>query len=103
DEATAGLSEQFAGDLESVAQVAEVTVDAEFPGITEGFDLFSLAGSVLGLTILHVALTGTDLPVGTELDAVRRVDVDHLDLAAQLLPLSKRSHNLQGVAQDQAV
>ncbi len=38
-----------------------------------------------------------------ELDAVRRVDVDHLDLAAQALALGEASHHLQAVAEDHAV
>ena len=66
---------------EPVAQVRQVGVDAELPGVAEGLDLLGLTGDVLDLAVLHVALAGRDLPVGAELDAVRRVDVDHLDLA----------------------
>ena len=36
-----------------------------------------------------------DLPVGAELDAVRRVDVDHLDLAAQRLALGEARHHVE--------
>ena len=43
------------------------------------------------------------LPVGAEPDAVRRVDVDHLDLAAQVLLLGEAGHHEQRVAEDQPV
>ena len=75
-EDAAGLGEQVAGDDEPVAQVGQVGVDAELPGVAEGRDLLRLAGGVLGLAVLHVALAGAHLPVGAELDAVGRVEVD---------------------------
>ena len=55
------------------------------------------------LPSLTSRLRADDLPVGAELDAVRRVDVDHLDLAAQLLALGEGRHHLEGVAEDHAV
>jgi hypothetical protein len=44
-----------------------------------------------------------DLPVGIELDAVRRVEIDALHLALERLTLSERGHHLQAVAEDHAV
>ena len=44
DEDAAGLGEQLAGDDEPVAQVGEVRVDAELPGVAERLDLLGLAG-----------------------------------------------------------
>ena len=62
-----------------------------------------LAGGVLGLAVLHVALARADLPVRPELDAVGRVEVDHLHLALQPLLFGQRGHHQQRVAQDHAV
>jgi len=51
--------------------------------------VLGFAGGVFELAVLNVALAGGHLPVLAELDAVRRVDVDHLHLAAQQLALSQ--------------
>ena len=99
----AGIGEQIAGDGEAVAEVGEVAVDAVAPGVAEGFDLLRLAGDVVGLAILHVAAGGGPLEVAVELDAVGRVEVDALHLAAQALALGKARHHLERVAEDHAV
>ena len=46
---------QLASDEQSVSQVGEVRVDAEFPGVAEGLDLLGLACGVLELAVLDVA------------------------------------------------
>ncbi len=99
----AGVGEQVAGHGESVAQVAEVGVDAVAPGIAECFYLFGFASDVVGSTVLHIAGGGAPLEVGVELDAVGRVEVDALHLAAQALALGSGGHHLQAVAEDHAV
>ena len=99
----AGLGEQIAGDGEPVAQVGEVAVDAVAPGVAEGFDLLRLAGDVVGLAVLHVAAGRGPLEVAVELDAVGRVEVDALHLAAQALALGQARHHLERVAEDHAV
>ena len=91
DEDGAGVGEQIAGDGEAVAKVGEVGVDAVAPGVAEGFDLFGLAGDVVGVAVLDVAAGGGPLEVGVELDAVGRVEVDALDLAAQALALGEEA------------
>ena len=55
------------------------------------------------LPSLTSALVDADLPIGPEFDAVRRVDVDHLDLAAQLFTFGEGGHDLERVAEDHAV
>ena len=60
DEDASGLREEVPGDGEAVAQVGEVGVDAELPGVAEGFDLLDLAGGVFELAVLDVALTCAD-------------------------------------------
>ena len=99
----AGVGEQIAGDGEPVAQVGEVAVDAVAPGVAEGFDLLRLAGDVVGVAVLHVAAGGGPLEVAVELDAVGRVEVDALHLAAQALALGQARHHLERVAEDHAV
>ena len=51
----------------------------------------------------HVAAGGGPLEVGVELDAVGRVQVDALDLAAKSFALGERGHDLEAVAEDHAV
>jgi hypothetical protein len=95
--------QQVARHGQPVAQVGEVGVDAVAPGVAEGFDLLRLARDVVGVAVLHVAAGGGPLEVGVELDAVGRVEVDALHLAAQALALGQARHHLQAVAQDHAV
>ena len=78
-------------------------MDAVFPGIAKGFDLFRLAGHVVGLAVLHVPASGGPLEIAVELDAVGRVHIDALHLAAQAFALGQTGHDLQGVAQYHAV
>ena len=85
----AGIGQQIAGDGQPIAQVGQVGVDAVAPGVAEGLDLLRLAGDVVGLAVLHVAAGGGPLEVAVELDAVGRVDVDALHLAAQPLALGQ--------------
>ena len=99
----AGLGEQIAGDGEPVAQVGQVAVDAVAPGVAERLDLLRLAGDVVGVAVLHVAAGGGPLEVAVELDAVGRVEVDALHLAAQALALGQAGHHLERVAEDHAV
>ena len=64
-------------------------MNAQFPGVAEGFDLLGFTANVGFCTILDIALAQAALPVGAELDAIGRVDVDHLDLPAQVLALGE--------------
>ncbi len=82
DEAGAGLGEQVPRHQQSVAQIRQIRVDAQFPRVPKSLDLLGFSRGVFELAVLDVALAGGHLPVGSELDAVGRVDVDHLDLAA---------------------
>ena len=78
-------------------------MDAQFPGVAEGFDHFRLGGQVLVLAVRYLSLVREGLEVGAVLDAVGRVDVDHLHLAAHALLLEEAVHHQQAVARDQAV
>jgi hypothetical protein len=66
-------------------------------------DLLRLPRDIRVLAIPHITPTRGDLPVGAKLDAVGRVHVDRLDLAAEVLLLGEAVHDEQGVTEDQAV
>ncbi|EHI13651.1 hypothetical protein KEK_06745 [Mycolicibacterium thermoresistibile ATCC 19527] len=78
-------------------------MNAQLPGIPERLDHLGFLRQVFVLAVLHVALVDEGLEVGAVLDAVGRVDVDHLHLAGHALLLQQAVHDQQGVAGDQAV
>src|SRR5438067_548484 len=78
-------------------------MDPELPRVAERADLFGLARRVLHLSIFHVALPRRHLPVRSELDAVRRIEIDRLDLALQPFLLREARHHQQRVAEDHPV
>lgn len=77
-------------------------MEAQFPGVAVGFDLLGPAGEVF-VFVFHVAALDAGLEVARVLDAIRRVDVNHLDLAGHAFFDQKRVHYQQRVAHDQAV
>jgi hypothetical protein len=72
------------------------------PRVPIRLDHLRLAREVL-LLVLHVPLADQRLEVTRELDAVRRVHVDHLDLARQVLAGGQGRHHLQAIAEDEPV
>ncbi len=101
-EDAAAFGQQFARQQQAVAQVGQIRVDAQLPGVAVGFDLFRFVGEVFVL-VLHVAAVEARLEVAGVPDAVGRVDVDHLHLAGHALLDQERVHHQQTIAQDQAV
>ena len=97
------LRQQIPCHRQPIPQVRQVRMDPVPPRVPERLDLLRLAGDVVGLAVLHVPAGGGPLEVGVELDAVGRIDVDALHLAAQPLPLRQRRHHLQAVAEDHPV
>src|SRR5437773_6504551 len=73
------------------------------PRIPERLHLLRLSRDVRRVAVLHVATGRAPLKIRVELDAVRRVDVDALDLAAQALALGQARHHLERVAEDHAI
>jgi len=102
-ENAAALGEQLPRQQQAVAQVGEVGVDAQLPSVPEGADLLRLGGQVRVLAVLHIALVDEGLEVRAVLDAVGRVEVDHLHLASHALLLQQRVHHQQAVARHHAV
>ena len=78
-------------------------MDAVVPCVAECLDHLRLSRDVLLLAVLHVRRFRAGLPVGVEFDAVGRIEVDHLHLAAQPLVFGERCHHLQRVTEDHAV
>ncbi len=99
----ARIGQQIPRHGQPVAQIGQVGMNAVAPGIAEGFDLLRLAGDVVGVAIFHVAAGGGPLEVGVEFDAVGRIEIDALHLAAQPFALGQGGHHLKAVAQDHAV
>jgi len=103
DEAGAGFVEEIAGEEEAVAEIGEVGVDAELPGVAEGTDHFWFLGEVFVLAVLDVAAIDEGLEIGAVADAVGRVDVNHLDLAGQAFFFEEGIHDEERIAGDEAV
>ena len=122
DKDRTGLRQQLPRHLQAVSQVGEIRVNAELPSISirthlfglpgemtpraasrHRADLFGLARRIFHLPVLHVALARRDLPVRPELDAVRRIEIDRLDLALEPFLLGEASHHEQRVAEDHPV
>src|SRR5258708_3990695 len=61
DKAGAGSVQQILGDEKAVAEIAQVGVDAEFPGIAEGLDLLGLAGKGVVLAVGDGAVVEANL------------------------------------------
>ena len=95
--------EEVAGEEEAVAEIGEVGVDAEFPGVAEGADHFWFLGEVFVLAVFDVAAIDEGLEIGAVADAVGRVDVDHLDLAGKAFFFEEGVHDEERIAGDEAV
>ena len=81
----AGISQQIPCHGQSVPQVCQIRVNPIPPCVTERLHLFRLARDVVDVAVLHIAAGRGPLEIGVELDAVGRIDVDALHLAAQAL------------------
>jgi hypothetical protein len=99
----AAVGEEVAGDGQAVAQISQIRMDAVAPGVAEGFDLLGLTGDVVLVSVLDVAAGRRPLEIRVEADAVGRVDIDALNLAAQRFALGEARHHRQAVAQNDAV
>ena len=100
--AGARFSKQFTCKHKAIAQVREIAVDTQFPGIPEGLDHLWLTRERL-VIVLDIAVVEFHLPVGAILDAVGRVDIDHLHPAGHSLPLQQGVHHQKGIALNQPV
>ena len=97
------LREQVPGHGEAIPQVRQVRVNAVAPCVTKGLDLFRFAGDVAGVAVPDVPAGSGPLEVRVEPDAVGRVEVDTLHLAAQSFALGEGGHHLQAVTEDHAI
>lgn len=102
-EDAAAVGEKIVRHGQTVAQVGEIGVDAVAPRVAEGAHLLWLARDVVLRAVLHVAARGAPLEVRVEPDAIGRVEIDALHLAAQALALGEARHHVEAVARDHAV
>ena len=101
-EDAAAVGEKFPRHRQPVAQIGEIGMNAERPGVAISLNHLRLARQVL-LAVFHVALAELRLEVGGEFDAVRRVEINHLHLARQVFAPREAGHHLQRVAENHAV
>jgi hypothetical protein len=103
DETGAGFVEKVTGKEEAVAEIGEVGVDAEFPGVAEGADHFWFLGEVFVFAIFNVAAIDEGLEIGAVADAVGRIDVNHLDLASEAFFFEEGVHDEERIAGDEPI
>ena len=100
---TPRLAQQLLRQQQPVAQVGQVGVNPQLPGVAESLDHLRFLGQVLVLAILDDARADEWLEVGAVLDAVGGGDVDHLHLPGHALLLQQRVHHQQRIAGHQPV
>ena len=103
DEAGTGFVEEVAGEKEAVAEIGEIGMDAEFPGVAEGTNHFRFLGEVFVFAVFDVAAIDEGLEIGAVADAVGRVNVDHLDLAGHAFFFEEGVHDEEGIAGNEAI
>ena len=84
------------------ADVVQVGVDSVLVCVTEGADDADIARHCLS-GVPRGPIVHRGLEVAVELDAVRRVVIDHLDLPGQPVAVGEGGHDPAGVAADEAV
>src|SRR2546427_22745 len=89
DKDRSSFCEEIESHGEPVAQVSEIRMDAQLPGITKSANLLWLPGGICGLAVLYIPLPRAHLPVRPEFDAVGRVEVDTLHLTLETFLLSQ--------------
>lgn len=67
----AGLREQIVGDCQPIAEIRQVRVYSQLPGIAECLDLLRLAGGVFGFAVFDVSFTSADLRRKEEIKTAR--------------------------------
>ena len=103
NEDAAAFRQQIPRHGQPIPQIRQIRMNPIPPSIPERLHLLRLAADVLRLAVLHVAARRRPLEVRVELDAVGRVEVDALHLAAQPLALGQRRHHLEAVAENHPV
>ncbi|AEO46714.1 hypothetical protein F11_01220 [Rhodospirillum rubrum F11] len=103
DEDRAAIGQQVAGDGQAIAQIGQIGVNAIAPCVAEGPDLFGFAGNVILVAVLHIAAGRRPLKIAVEFDAIGRIEIDALHLAAQPFALGQTRHDGKRIAQDHPV
>ena len=98
-----GIGQQIPRHGQPVPQISQIRMNPIPPGIPKRLHLFRLAGDVVDVAIFYIAAGGGPLEIGVEFDAVGRIEIDALHLAAQAFAFGQRRHDLQAVAENHAV
>ena len=77
-------------------------MNPEFPRIAIRLNLFDFAREV-PIAVPAACIKHLRLKVGTEVNAVRRIDVCHLHLACQPFAVRERIHHHQTIAEDEPI
>ena len=85
-----GIRQEIPDNGQPIPQIRQVGMNAVPPGVPEGLHLLRLARDMINFAVLDIATRGGPLEVGVELDAVRRVNIDALDLAPEAFALRER-------------
>ena len=72
-------------------------------GHTVAVAIRSIGVTEVLFAILHIALAEMRLKIRGELDAIRRVEIDHLHPASEVFAPTTACHDLEGIAEDHAV
>ena len=94
------LRHQLPTQVQTLLQVRQIRVDAQRPRVTERLDRQHVVGRLFLVVLRRVHPL---LKVRVVLDAVRRVDVDHLHPAAEPLVVEQGFHDVERVATDELV
>ena len=97
-EKTAGIGEESTSVCRNLEDGVHVRMEPVDVRITKGLTGWGLNGSIGTPT-----LASTRLVVAREVDAVRRVEEDHLDLTGHALLGGQRGHHVNGIAADDPV
>src|SRR5437870_636667 len=96
DEHAPRVCQESACHYESITEVCQERVNAQFPGVPKCPHLFRLSSRIFRLAIPHVPIPRTHLPVRPKLDPIGWVEVDALDLSLQPFLLRQARHDQQG-------
>src|SRR5437773_5777925 len=78
-------------------------MNAQFPSVAISLDHFRFSGNCLIVPMRHDTFPDERLKVASKLYSVWRVNIDHLNLAAEAFVLEKAIHDEKGVAENQAI
>ena len=92
---TTARRQQIARYQQPIAQIRQIRVQSQLPGIPIRLHHLRLTRHVRVVVVCHIPLAHERLEIRPEFHPVRRVDVDHLYLPTQPLEPQQRVHHHQ--------